>query len=272
MRKTILITGATDGIGLNTAKRLAQLGHRVLLHGRSEAKLRQAQADIQQTSNDESVQGYLADLSHLSQAERLAGDVVSDHPSIDVLINNAGVFAVNEPRTDDGLDVRFAVNTIAPYILAKRLIPALGSDGRIVNVSSAAQAPVNLSALSGTGTLSDGDAYAQSKLALIMWTNQMAASLGNDGPMMVSVNPGSLLASKMVKRAFGIDGKDLSIGSDILVRAATSNEFDKASGRYYDNDSRRFGQPHHDALNVDKSAAVVQTMDAILSEVLAASR
>jgi NAD(P)-dependent dehydrogenase (short-subunit alcohol dehydrogenase family) len=177
-----------------------------------------------------------------------------------VLINNAGVFAMADPRTNEGLDARFAVNTLAPYVLACGLAGRLGPQGRIVNLSSAAQAPVSIDALTGRERLSDDQAYAQSKLALTMWTRALADRWGEGDPLLVAVNPGSLLASKMVRDAYGMQGKDIGIGADILTRAALSDEFASASGQYFDNDRGRFADPHLDALD---PAKVAQMMDAL---------
>ncbi len=109
-----------------------------------------------------------------------------------------------------GLDVRFVVNTFAPYLLTQRLLPLLGPPGRVVNLSSAAQASVNPDAMRGTVKLADMEAYAQSKLAITMWSRVMAETL-SDGPAIIAVNPGSLLGSKMVKEGFGVAGNDLRI-------------------------------------------------------------
>ena len=118
-----------------------------------------------------------------------------------------------------------------------------------MGAASAAQAPVNVAGLKGEIDYSDDmAAYAQSKLAITIWTRELAKELGNSGPILVAVNPASLLGSKMVKQGFGIAGKDLSIGVDILVRAALSDEFINASGQYFDNDSGQFANPHPDAL------------------------
>ncbi|WGW05983.1 SDR family NAD(P)-dependent oxidoreductase [Tropicibacter oceani] len=238
MSKTILITGATDGIGLLTAQTLANEGHTVLLHGRSADKLAVAAKQVGGTPKT-----YRADLSRLDEVEALAREIMADHDQIDVLINNAGVLKTPQTRTAEGLDVRFVVNTIAPYLLTRRLLPIIPATGRVVNLSSAAQAPVDVQALRGKRGLDDMGAYAQSKLAITIWTQDMARA-HPDGPVFIAVNPGSLLATKMVKEGFGLAGSDLSIGADILRRAALSQEFASASGRYFDNDSKRFAQPN----------------------------
>lgn len=262
MPKTILITGATGGIGLETAKLLVQDGHTVLVHGRSADKL-----DAARTAIGGTTQGYLADLSRTADVVTLADDIIRDHAHIDVLINNAGVLKAPQTVTPDGLDLRFMVNTIAPYLLTKRLLPLMGNDGRIINLSSAAQAPVDLAALKGGVTLGDMDAYAQSKLAITMWSQHLAAALAG-GPSVLSVNPGSLLATNMVKEGFGIAGNDIGIGATILYRAAIDPEFAKVSGCYFDNDAGAFGQPHYDTTDPVKVSAVMQAVDAITSKLL----
>ncbi|MEO0769490.1 MAG: SDR family NAD(P)-dependent oxidoreductase [Cyanobacteria bacterium J06649_4] len=265
MQKTILITGSTDGIGLETAKILVSQGHYVLLHGRSPAKLEKVKNTL--AADGGRVESYVADLSLMANVEALAKAVAQKHSKLDVLINNAGVYNAQSPMTQDGLDIRFAVNAIAPYLLTKKLLPLLIPSGRIINLSSAAQSTVNLNALTGQVSLSDGEAYAQSKLALTMWSRSLALSLKDTGLAIVAVNPGSLLGSKMVKRAFGIAGSDIRIGADILCRAALSNEFSAASGQYFDNDKGQFASPHPDALNPQQSEVLANTIETILKEV-----
>ncbi|EAQ04118.1 probable oxidoreductase [Pseudooceanicola batsensis HTCC2597] len=257
MPKTILITGATDGIGLLTAKTLAAEGHQVLLHGRSADKLEAAAAEV--GGNPET---YRADLSDLSAAASFAEEVRARHDRLDVMINNAGVLKAPQTRTEAGLDLRFVVNTLAPYVLTQELLPILAKDGRVVNLSSAAQAPVDLAALRGERSLGDMDAYAQSKLAITIWTQELARA-HPEGPVFVAVNPGSLLASKMVKEGFGVAGNDLSIGADILTRAALSEEFAGASGRYFDNDSGRFAPPNGATSDPDHVAEVMAAIRAL---------
>ncbi|ATW05090.1 SDR family NAD(P)-dependent oxidoreductase [Sphingorhabdus sp. YGSMI21] len=264
MTKTILITGSTDGIGLETAKALSQSGHNILLHGRNAAKLADAKATLEAIAGHGSVETYVADLSDMADVEALAAAVMARHDRIDVLINNAGVFAVPDPRTAAGLDIRFAVNTIAPYLLTRRLLPILDKSARVVNLSSAAQSPVDLDALAGNASLSDSAAYGQSKLALTMWSRSLAQELAPDGPMIVAVNPGSFLGTKMVREAYGSKGNDVGIGVDILVRAALSNEFADAAGLYFDNDSGQFARPHPDALDPRKCEQLMRGLDATL--------
>ena len=264
MTKTILITGATDGIGLETAKMMAPLGHTLLLHGRSADNLADAAGKVSAIDGGGTVKTYQADLTDLSQVKDMAERVKNDFQSLDVLINNAGVFNMHDPITQDGYDARFIVNVVAPYLLSKDLLPSLGPEARVVNLSSAAQAPVNLQAFLNKQTFGDGEAYAQSKLALTMWSIGMADALGSDGPMIVAVNPASFLGSKMVKEAYGRAGHDLKIGADILTRAALSDEFADASGRYYDNDRKSFAQPHPDALNAAANQSVIEAIETLL--------
>ncbi len=266
MSKTILITGSTDGIGLETAKRLVQAGHNVLLHGRSAAKLEAAERTLSALPGGGRVESYLADLSGMVDVEALAKAVTDKHDRLDVLINNAGIFKTPNPVTQNGLDVRFVVNTLAPYLLTQRLLPLLGADGRVINVSSAAQAPVDIEALAGKGRLADMAAYAQSKLAITMWSREMGLARKESGPAFIAVNPGSLLASKMVKEGFGVAGADIGIGADILIRAALTDEFADVSGQYYDNDNRRFADPHPDALDAKKSQDVVSAIEGALAQ------
>lgn len=263
MKKIILVTGATDGIGLEAATALIEGGHHVLLHGRNESKLQNVMDGL---GKDSEVETFCADLSRLADVEALASEIRSKHSRIDVLINNAGILKTNETRTPDGLDVRFAVNTVAPYLLTKRLIPSLmaADHGKVINLSSAAQNPVDAPALHGKkSSLADFSAYAQSKLAITMWNNALAAQYRNDGIAFVAVNPGSMLGTKMVREGFGASGNPVSIGRDILVKAALKFGMPD-SGKYFDNDRRSFGPPHPDASDMNKCKAIVEDIEALL--------
>ena len=268
MPKTVLITGSTDGIGLAAAQQLVAQGHEVLLHGRNPTKLQSAQKALAQAATGP-VEAYAADLSRLSDVETLADAVMSKHERLDALVNNAGVLAAPSAATSTGLDLRFMVNAVAPYRLTQRLRPLLGRTGRVINVSSAAQSPVQLDAMLRPGAgLSDFEAYAQSKLALTMWSRALALACKDQGPMVMSLNPGSMLGTKMVKEAFGSPGHDIGIGADILVRAAVAEEFEDAGGRYFDNDARRFGSPHPDAADPHKTAKMMEAIETVVADLL----
>lgn len=252
MKKKILITGATDGIGLASAKDFALKGHDLLIHGRNPQKLKDLKAELTKLAQDNSIETYEADFSHLDEVKKLANDIKEKHQSLDILINNAGVFKTAQTHSQDGFDVRFVVNTFAPYLLSKELLALLSTESRIINLSSAAQASVDLQALAGLYSLDDMAAYAQSKLALTMLSFSQAEDFAKAGPSVIALNPGSLLATKMVKEGFNTAGSDMSKGSKIIVKAALSEEFNHASGQYFDNDSGRFATPHLDALNPQK--------------------
>lgn len=253
MTQTLLITGATDGIGFETAKRLHAAGHTVLLHGRNADKLARASEALN------GAETFEADLSNLDAVTSLALEIKSRVKHLDVLINNAGVYRTSQTVTAEGLDVRFVVNTFAPYKLTRALIPIFSPTGRIVNLSSAAQAPVDLEALQGRHALSDMEAYAQSKLALTMWSMQLG--LTQTPPIQIAVNPGSLLATKMVKEGFGVAGSDIGIGADILIRAALSDDFADHSGQYFDNDAGRFAPPHPAGQDEAKRLQLIEILD-----------
>lgn len=261
--RRILITGSTDGIGLLAARRLAAAGHRVLVHGRDPAKVERVVRELQGAGGQAA--GLVADLARPPTVAALATAVVEKHGGIDVLVNNAGVFLTPDPLTPEGLDVRFAVNTIAPCLLTRRLLSQLPADGRVVNVASAAQRPVDLRALAGERRIADDfEAYAQSKLALVMWTNHLAAALGGRGPVLLSVNPGSLLATKMVREAFGRARRPAEYGAQVLEHAALDPAFARP-GACFDGDSGRFAPPHPDALDPAKCERVMETIEAVLA-------
>lgn len=254
--KTILITGATDGIGQETAKRLISLGHQVIVHGRNAEKLERIAAEL-------GAECFRSDLSDLSEVKTMAESILEKHSSLDVLINNAGVFKTPNPRTKEGYDIRYVVNTYAPYLLTKMLLPIL-KKGRVINLSSAAQASVDFEAMLGKIEMSDFEAYAQSKLAITMWSRHLANQLGSDGPVVIAVNPASLLGTKMVKEGFNTAGNDVNIGVNILTSLSLDTEHADHSGEYYDNDNKRYAPPQADGLDDEKAKKIVETIEGLL--------
>ncbi|NME72465.1 SDR family NAD(P)-dependent oxidoreductase [Flammeovirga aprica] len=264
MKKTILITGSTDGIGKLVALKLAKEGHSVFIHGRNPFKVKSAIEEIQKQSHNENVDGFVGDLSEIDQVEQLSADILQKLHQIDVLINNAGVFKSPEPTNSQGLDLRFMVNYLAPYLLTEKLLPIIkGEDARIINLSSAAQSPVSLLALEGKESLTENTTYAQSKLALTMWSFDLSKKV-NDITV-IAVNPGSLLNTRMVKEAYGKHWSSADKGGSILYELATTEEHKNHNGEYFDNDAGHYGRAHSDAYDSSKIEALLSTTKTLLS-------
>jgi len=266
------MTGSTDGIGKLAAIQLAKNGHKVLLHGRNSEKLKLAIQEVKEQSGSLDISGLTADFSNLQDVKSMAKNILDTIASLDVLINNAGVFNTTNPINHEGRDVRMVVNYLAPYLLTKQLLPLLqkSSNPRIVNLSSAAQSPVDANALSTNPELSTQQAYAQSKLALTMWSFDLAKKVSDT--TVVAVNPGSLLNTKMAIEAYGQHWSSADKGSSLLVDLATSSEFEGVTGKYFDNDlgdpRGKFGPAHSDAYNQQKIDQLTTQTEQIISEVV----
>ncbi|MDC8004308.1 SDR family NAD(P)-dependent oxidoreductase [Aureisphaera galaxeae] len=264
MKKIIFITGSTDGIGKLAATKLAKEGHQVYIHGRNREKLDRVISEIKKVSHNEAIDGYVADFSSLEAVRDLATRIKQELPRIDVLINNAGVFQGPVSLTPEGLDIRFAVNYLAPYVLTEYLTPLLekGEGTRVINLSSAAQAPVSLEALTGTAQLSVQEAYAQSKLALTMWSFYKA--MNNDAIAIIAVNPGSLLNTNMVREAYGHHWSSADKGANILFDLAVSEAYKDITAMYFDNDRGDFGRAHPLAYDEIAIQQLIEKTEAIL--------
>lgn len=247
MTKAILLTGSTDGIGKLAATRLAKEGNEIYLHGRNADKLDAAISEIKTLSGHDKIKGFLADFSHLNSVVEMTERIKTDITRLDVLINNAGIFNTPVSSDKNGVDIRFTVNYLAPFLLTNRLLPLLqkGNNPRIINLGSAAQATVDLGNLSANHKLRPQEAYAQSKLAITMWTFFFAQE--HQEITSIVVNPGSLLDTKMAKEAYNQVWSPATKGSDILCDLATSLTYLNHSGEYFDNDKGGFGPAHPDA-------------------------
>lgn len=265
MEKTVLITGSTDGIGKLAALQMAKQGHEVILHGRNEEKLKASLEEIKEQSSNEKIRAYLADFSRLVEVKKMAVLIASKESKIDVLINNAGVFKSNNPRTEDGLDIRFAVNYFAPFILSQKLHDLLkaSKSSRIINISSAAQSSVSLRALLGEEEISAQEAYAQSKLAIAMWSFHLASNGISES---VALNPGSLLNTKMVQEAYGQYWSSASKGAEIICDLALTKKHYPMNCKYYDNDAGSFGPAHEDAYDEKRLNDLLESSFTYLKE------
>ncbi len=244
--KTVLITGATDGLGKAVAQMAAQAGARVLLHGRNRKKLDAVRMEIAEATGNQQIEGYLADLASLEEVRELAEAVQAKHPKLDVLLNNAGVglFGEGQARrtSEDGYELHFAVNHLAPFLLTHLLLPALeaaanpgsGRSARIVNVASIGQAPVDFRDVMLERSYDGRRAYSQSKLAQIMFTIDLAEKLKGSGVTVTALHPATLMSTPMVT-SLGIPPRSTVMdGAEPTFRLIASPEVEGVSGVYFD--------------------------------------
>ena len=258
MSKVILITGSTDGIGKLAAINLAKAGHKVYLHGRNAKKLSTVVEEAKSEANNENIKGFVADFSDLDTVKQMAHQVNNELSAIDVLVNNAGVFKASNPIVEGGLDIRMVVNYLAPVVLTRALLPLLKNSKAplIINLSSAAQAPVSSQVLAGKIQVSAQEAYAQSKLAILMWSFYLAKQ--EPTISVIALNPGSLLNTNMVREAYGRFWSSADKGANIITDLAVSEAYQGSSGKYFDNDQGGFGRAHSDAYH---EAAILKLID-----------
>lgn len=250
----ILVTGATDGLGKQVAHDLAQKGATVLLHGRDPGRSEAAVREIRKGTGNDDLRYYLADFSSLGQVRQLAEEIQADHDRLDVLINNAGIFAKERTVTGDGYELTFAVNYLAPFLLTHRLLPLLraSAPARIVNVASAGQSPIDFDDVMLERRYEGMRAYAQSKLALVMFTFDLAEELGSTGVSVNCLHPATLMNTKMVFEAFGRASSEVQEGADATVYLAAAPELEGVTGKYFD--GRREARPHEQAYDPEARA------------------
>jgi NAD(P)-dependent dehydrogenase (short-subunit alcohol dehydrogenase family) len=183
--KTVLITGSTDGVGRLVAKKLGEARARVLVHGRNKERGEQVVRDIRQSGGI--AEPLLADLGSLAEVRKLAEAVSKKTDRLDLLINNAGVGTGGpggkRQTSADGHELRFAVNYFAGFLLTRLLLPLIrkSTQGRIINVASGGQQPIDFSDVMLTHGYNGTRAYCQSKLAQIIFTIDLARELEGSG-------------------------------------------------------------------------------------------
>ena len=239
--RVALVTGATRGIGLETAVRLGELGADVLVHGRDHGRGAAALAAVRAASALAAAPAlYVADLSTIAGVRRLAAEVVRDRWHLDVLVANAGVFAPERRETPDGLELTFAVNVVAPVLLAAELLAVLrvAAPARIVILSSAShwtgEIHWNDLQLAAPGAYSGLRAYDQSKLAVLMLTLALSRRLEGSGVSAVCLDPGDVATSMLASGWPGLDGISIADGAVTSVYLASAPEAAGVSGAYFE--------------------------------------
>src|SRR5215207_10900629 len=233
---TILVTGATDGLGKRVARELAAKGTTVLLHGRSPERLEATLEELRSQTSSQKVGSYVADLSSLAAVRDLADRILSEHDRLDGLVINAGIIVQERKESEDGYELTFAVNYLSHFLLTRLLLPLLkdSAPARIVNVASAGQSPLDFSNLMLEHGYDAMKAYSQSKLAQIMFTFDLAEHLRDTGVTVNALHPASLMDTKMVQSTFGYTMSTVEEGTQAVVRLAVSQEVEGVTGRYFD--------------------------------------
>jgi NAD(P)-dependent dehydrogenase (short-subunit alcohol dehydrogenase family) len=236
--KTVLITGSTDGVGRYVASRLAAEGAHVLIHGRDVARADALIGEIER-SGFAAPKFYSADLSSLAGVRELADAVLADHQRIDVLVSNAGIGSQNEgperQTSADGHELRFAVNYLSGFLLVHRLLSLLkaAAPSRIVNVASLGQQAIDFDDVMITKNYSGARAYAQSKLAQIMFTIDLADELRDSGVIVNSLHPATYMNTTMV-RAGGITPiSTVEQGGEAILHLVSGDDVADKSGLFF---------------------------------------
>jgi NAD(P)-dependent dehydrogenase (short-subunit alcohol dehydrogenase family) len=236
--KTVLITGSTDGVGRYVAAKLASRGAKVLIHGRDTARAKTLADEIKRDGRGEAV-FYQADLSSLAGARRLADLVVAENDRLDIFVSNAGIGSRTqgpERRTSaDGHELRFAVNYLSGFLLAYLLLPLLkaSAPSRIVNVASLGQHPLDFGDVMLTKDYSGGRAYAQSKLAQIMFTIDLARELNGSGVTVNALHPATYMNTTMVREGGITPISTVEQGGEAILHLAVGDDLDGKTGLFF---------------------------------------
>lgn len=245
-QRVAVVTGASSGIGLETARALAAQGFRVFGIGRDAGRCAAAQAEL-----GSSVEMLRGDLSLLAEVDRLADEIVGKVGRVDVLVNNAGGMAREQEMTSEGFEANYVANFLAPFVLTARLLPLLrkaaadAPEGsvRIVNTASDGSEMIpgiNLSDLQNLGNWSPGAAYCSGKLANVLHARALASRVAADGIVAHSVHPGTVGSNffshtpDSVQAAYG-DAPKLSPeqGADTVIWLASAEEPGRSNGGYW---------------------------------------
>ena len=245
-RQTILITGATDGLGQRTAEMLAGPDTLLLIHGRDRDRGQRVVAAVEAAGG--AAMFYRADFAALGAVRELAATLANDHPRLDVLVNNAGIALANGPRrlSDDGHELTFAVNYLAPFLLTHLLRDRLSGQARVINVASAGQSPIDFDNVMLERNYNGMRAYTQSKLANVMFTFDCAEAW----PKVTSscLHPATFMATGML-RAAGIQPiNSVDTGARAVIALITKPRAD-VHGLYFD--VRRESRAHAQAYDLD---------------------
>jgi NAD(P)-dependent dehydrogenase (short-subunit alcohol dehydrogenase family) len=239
-RRVVLVTGATDGIGRATARALAAGGMKVILHGRTKLKVDAALTALRDELPGAELDGVSFDLGSQTAVRRGAEQILARVPALHVLINNAGIFAGERVVTDDGVELTFAVNYVAAFLLTELLAPRLeasatSAPSRVINLASIAhtRGRIHLDDLTLANGWTGYAAYAMSKLACVMYAISLADKRAPSALVSYAVHPG-VIDTKLLRQGFGpVAGAAPEVGARGVVRLAGEDQVTAPSGSYF---------------------------------------
>jgi len=246
-QRIALVTGSTDGLGREVARRLAAQGAHVIVHGRNAERGQAVVAEIS-ASGKGSARFYRADFASLAEVRRLAGEIRRDYTRLDVLVNNAGVIVPQRQVSRDGYEMQFAVNYLSGYLLTYLLQPLLekGTSPRIVNVSSLAASAIDFADVMLERGYSSGRAYGQSKLAQVMFTIDLAEELKGKGIVVQALHPATYMDTTMVRSSGTTPRSTVEEGAAAVLNAIATSV---PSGSYFV--GQQVGTPHRQAADAE---------------------
>ncbi len=242
--KTVVITGATSGIGEVAAIRLAEQGARIVFTARDEARAKETMAALQKANGAAEHVMHLADLSLIAEQKRVASELLAE-PQIDVLVNNAGALFNKRMETKDGLEQTFALNHMAYFTITNLLLGKLKPGARIVVVASNAHrgAKLDFGDLQSKRSYSGFAVYSKSKLCNILFTRALAKRLAGTGVTANSLHPGFVatrfgdqsggILQRLVKVAKPVGGISPEEGAKTIIYLASSPDVAATSGEYF---------------------------------------
>ena len=235
--KIVLVTGSTDGIGKQTALELAKKNAYVLIHGRNPGRCHKTIDEIKAISGNNKLKPFVADFSSLNQVRKLARQINRQFQHLDVLINNAGVSEKSYKESGDGLEMTFAVNHLAPFLLTLLLLDMIKQSprGRIINVSSIAHyriPGIDFDDLDLKNNYNGYKAYCQSKLCNILFTYELAEQLKETTVTVNCLHPG-VIDTKLLRSNLGIGGASLDEGAKTSVYLASAPALETVTGKFF---------------------------------------
>jgi NAD(P)-dependent dehydrogenase (short-subunit alcohol dehydrogenase family) len=222
-KQTILVTGSTSGLGRRLAEELVKLGATVIVHGRDPAKVERVTAEVG------AARGLVADLAELDQVRALADQV----DALDTLVNNAGIVVPERQESADGYELTLAVNYLSHFLLTALLLPKLREPGRIVNVSSIGQYPLDFDDLQYEQDFNGYYAYAKSKLAQVLFTYTLSERLGDRDVTVTALHPATLMDTNMVLGPGGTPQSSVEEGVEATMRLITDPSLDGVTGQFF---------------------------------------